>query len=119
MGQWTKHKNDGKMMTEKQKKVIFSIPENDKAKFKVQLQYDSLTQTQFFRGIMSAYLAKEQNFMNFIGGLKENLAVQSRSQRGKSERGLKEGRTISKKFALEDSEVENIFDMLEKEQPDL
>ena len=107
------------MMTEKQKKVIFSIPENDKAKFKVQLQYDSLTQTQFFRGVMSAYLVKEQNFMNFISGLKESLAAQSKLQRVKSERGLKEGQETSKKFALDDGEVENIFDILSKEHPDL
>ena len=106
-------------MTEKQKKVIFSIPENDKAKFKVQLQYDSLTQTQFFRGIMAAYLIKEQNFMNFVDGLKKELAVQSQAQRLKTERGLKESRTISKKFALDDGEVENIFDILAKEHPDL
>ena len=46
-------------MTEKVKKVIFSVAENDKAKFKVQLQYDSLTQIQFFKGVMAAYLAKE------------------------------------------------------------
>ena len=107
------------MMIEKQKKVIFSIPEANKAKFKVQLQYDSLTQTQFFGGIMSAYLKKEQNFMNFIGELKKELGTQSKPQRLKVERGLQEGREISKKFALEDGEVENIFDMLEKEHPDL
>ena len=107
------------MMAEKQKKVIFSIPEVDKAKFKVQLQYDSLTQTQFFRGIMDAYSKKEPHFMNFIGELKKELGVQSKSHRLKVERGLQEGRKISKKFALEDGEVENIFDILEKEHPDL
>ena len=106
-------------MTEKQKKVIFSIPENDKAKFKVQLQYDSLTQGQFFKGVMFAYSTKEQNFMNFINVLKENLAVQSRLQRTKATRQLKEGHITSKKFALDDGEVENIFDILAKEHPDL
>ena len=106
-------------MIEKQKKVIFSIPENDKVKFKVQLQYDTLTQTQFFRGILSAYLMKEPNFMNFINSLKEELATQSKTQRSKVDRGLKEGRETSKKFALDDGEVENIFDILEKEHPEL
>ena len=104
---------------EKQKKVIFSISENDKAKFKVQLQYDTLTQGQFLKGIIEAYLEKEENFMNFINELKIKLATQSIAQRKKAQRGLKDGRATDKKFALDDGEVENIFDILEKEHPDL
>jgi len=107
------------MMAEKEKKVIFTVAENDKAKFKVQLQYDSLTQAQFFRGVMKAYTAKDYNFMNFIATLKEQLKVQSRPQRKKVERNRKDAADTTKKFALEDDEVENIFDILEQEHPDL
>lgn len=106
-------------MTEKTKKVIFSIPENDKVKFKVQLQYDSLTQGQFFKGVMAAYLGKEENFMNFINELKKELSTQSIPQRNKAQKGLKEGRRTANKFALDDNELENIFDILEQEHPDL
>lgn len=106
-------------MTEKTKKVIFSIPENDKAKFKVQLQYDSLTQVQFFKGVMGAYLNKDESFMNFINELKGRLETQSQPQRKKATRGLAEGRETNKKFALDDNELENIFDILEQEHPDL
>jgi len=106
-------------MTEKTKKVIFSIPENDKVKFKVQLQYDSLTQGQFFKGVMAAYLEKEENFMNFINELKKKLATQSAPQRKKAQQGLKAGRSTTNKFALDDNELENIFDILEQEHPDL
>jgi len=106
-------------MTDKPKKIIFTIPENDKAKFKVQLQYDSLTQVQFFRGILKAYVEKDHNFMSFISTLKEQLKVQSRPQRKKVERNLKEATATIKKFALEDDEVEDIFDVLAREYPDL
>jgi hypothetical protein len=106
-------------MTEKTKKVIFSMSENDKAKFKVQLQYDSLTQAAFFRGVLSAYLNKDNTFMNFISELKSSLGSQSKPQIKKVKKNLQEASITSRQFALEDDEVENIFDILEKEHPDL
>jgi len=106
-------------MTEKTKKIIFAIPENDKAKFKVQLQYDSLTQADFFRGVLQAYLNKDNSFMHFISELKSTLGSQSKPQIKKVKKNLQESQTTSKQFALEDDEVENIFDILEKEHPDL
>ena len=106
-------------MTEKTKKIIFTIPENDKAKFKVQLQYDSLTQAAFFRGVLQAYLDKDNSFMHFISELKSTLSCQSKSQLKIVKKNIREGQNTSKQFALEDDEVENIFDILEKEHPDL
>ena len=106
-------------MTEKNKKVIFSLSENDKAKFKVQLQYDSLTQAQFLRGMIDGYLNKDSHFMNFIATLKGNLKTQSKVNLKKVEKNKKESGETIKKFALEDDEVENIFDILEREHPEL
>ena len=106
-------------MIEKKKKVIFSIPENDKAKFKVQLHYDSLSQRQFLEGIIKAYTEKDKDFMNFIATLKEKLQVQSKAQLSKVQRNRKDAQDTKDKFALEEDEVENIFDILEQEYPDL
>ena len=107
------------MEEKKTKKIIFTIPENDKAKFKVQLQYDSLTQAAFFRGVLNAYLNKDGSFMHFISELKSTLGCQSKPQLKNVKKNLQESQTTSKQFALEDDEVENIFDILEKEHPDL
>ena len=106
-------------MTEKTKKVIFTIPENTKAKLKVQLHYDSLTQSQFFRGILEGYENKDTDFMNFVSTLKAKLGVQSKPQLKKVVKNIKEGKQTSSRFALGDEEVENIFDILEEEHPDL
>jgi len=106
-------------VTEKTKKVIFTIPENIKAKLKVQLQYDSLTQSQFFRGILEGYENKDTDFMNFVSTLKAKLGVQSKPQLKKVVKNIKEGKQTSSRFALGDEEVENIFDILEEEHPDL
>ena len=106
-------------MEQKKKKVIFSIPETAKAKFKVQLQYDSLTQGQFLLGIIDAYTEKDPDFMNFIATLKGKLQSQSKPQLNKVQRNRKDERNTKTKFALGDDEVESIFDILEQEYPDL
>ena len=106
-------------MSDKTKKVIFSIPENNKARFKVQLQYDSLTQAQFFRGVLDGYEKKDIDFMKFIANLKNTLGVQSKPQIKKTAKNLDEARQTTRSFALEDDEVEGIFDMLEQEHPEL
>jgi predicted DNA-binding protein len=106
-------------MIEKTKKIIFTIPANDKAKFKVQLQYDSLTQAKFLRGMIEGYINRDEDFMNFIAKMKGDTKTQSKAQLKKVEKNLVEMKQTKGAFALEDDEVENIFDMLEQEHPDL
>jgi len=106
-------------MIEKTKKIIFTIPANDKAKFKVQLQYDSLTQAKFLRGMIEGYINRDEDFMNFIANMKGDTKVQSKAQLKKVEKNLVEMKQTKGAFALEDDEVENIFDMLEGEHPDI
>ena len=107
------------MTKEKTKKVIFIIPEQDKAKFKIQLQHDSLTQTQFLRGMITGYLNKDVDFMNFISNIKGELGTQSKPNIKKALKNITEAKNTSSRFALGDEEVEDIFDMLEKEHPEL
>jgi len=103
----------------KTKKVIFTIPEQDKAKFKIQLQYDSLTQAQFLRGMIDGYINRDEDFMCFVSKLKGENKSQSKLQLKKVEKNLKEMKQTQNSFALDDDEVENIFDMLEEEHPEL
>jgi predicted DNA-binding protein len=106
-------------MIEKTKKIIFTIPANDKAKFKVQLQYDSLTQAKFLRGMIEGYINRDEDFMNFIAKMKGDTKAQSKAQLKKVEKNLVEMKQTKNTFALEDDEVENIFDMLEGEHPNI
>ena len=106
-------------MESKNKKIIFTIPEQTKAKFKIQLQYDSLTQAQFLRSMIQGYINKDSDFMNFISTVKDKLGVQSKVNIKKSLKNISDAKETERKFALGDEEVDNIFDMLEKEHPDL
>ena len=106
-------------METKNKKIIFTVSERQKEDFKVRLQYDGLTQANFFRAVMSGYLDKNEDMMNFLNTFKENNGIHNKQQRKKVLKGIEETKQTKNLFALDDDEVENIFDILESEHPEL
>ena len=106
-------------MAEKKARVMFTISEREKADFKIQLQYDSLTQVKFFRSIIEGYIGKAPDLMLYINKFKKQNSIQNNDQRRKVLTNIKKSNETSSKFALGDEEVDNIFDILEREHPDL
>ena len=106
-------------MSEAKAKIMFSVSPRTKADFKLQLQYDSLTQVKFFSALMDGYISKDPDLMVYINKFKKQIGVQNTVQRSKITRNIKKATETKKKFALGDDEVDNIFDILEKEHPDL
>jgi len=106
-------------MTEKKTKIMFTVTERTKADFKLQLQYDSLTQVKFFRSLMEGYIYKDSDLMVYINKFKKQNSIQNITQRKRIMTNIKQASDTKNKFALGDDEVENIFDILEKEHPDL
>jgi hypothetical protein len=51
--------------------------------------------------------------------MKESSGLQSKKQSRIVEDAEEKGRENKRKFGLDDKEIENIFDILEKELPDL
>ena len=107
------------MISDKLKKVVFSVKENDKVQFKLQLHLDGLSQRQFFHHVIQSYIEKDEHLMRYIESLKLKLKSQSKVNIEKSKKNLSDIRTTKNKFALGEEEVENIFDILEQEHPDL
>jgi len=106
-------------MIERKTKIMFTVTERTKADFKLQLQYDSLTQVKFFRSLMEGYISKDSDLMIYINKFKKQNSVQNNAQRNRIMTNIKKASEVKNKFALGDDEVENIFDILEKEHPDL
>jgi hypothetical protein len=106
-------------MTNCNKKISFSITESEKVELKIQLQYDNFTQIGFFKAIIKGYLEKDKDLYTFINKFKKENRIQSKEQRNKIMKNIKEATEIKSKFALNDDEVENIFDILEQEHPEL
>ena len=86
---------------------------------KLRLHYDGLTQADFFRSLITGYLEKDENIMNFIIVVQESKNIHSKQKRAKSKKLEEEGESLMKKLGLGEEEIENIFDLLEEEYPNL
>jgi len=87
---------------------------------KIRIYYDGFkTQSDFFRACIVSYLEKDENFMKFLDSYKLNDSLQSKAQIRKSQRLRNTGAETMKKLGLSADEIENIFDLIEEEIPDL
>ena len=102
-----------------EKKILFTDTDKRHANLKLRLHYDGLTQADFFRSLITGYLEKDENIMNFIAGVQESKNIHSKQKRAKSKKLEEEGENLMKKLGLGEEEIENIFDLLEEEYPNL
>ena len=87
---------------------------------KIRMHYDSFkNQSEFFRACTIAYLEKNDKFMEFIDFYKEDQKLQSKANIRKSIKLREEGKDLMKKLGITKEDVENIFDLIEEEMPEL
>ena len=103
------------------KKVIFYDSDKRYADLKIRLQHDGISQAHFFRGIVTGYLMQDGDILAYVDKLKASKNIGKRSKKSiKQERELIiSGKEALGKLALGAEEIENIFDILEKQNPDL
>ncbi len=101
------------------KRIVFTDSDKRHADLKVRLDYDSLSQTEFFRSMVTGYIEKDPRIVEYLYEWREQNKKHSKKKRNKSERLLVKGEEIKSKFGLDESEIESIFDLLEEEHPDL
>lgn len=100
------------------KKIIFYDSDKRYADLKIRLEHDGLSQAKFFRGILTGYLSKDPDLLNFIDKLKEEANV-SKKRIKRDRKLIKDGEEKLDQFYLGSGEIEDIFDILEKENPNL
>ena len=87
---------------------------------KIRLYYDQIkTQSEFFRYCVESYLGSDPLFMAFLDAYKINNKVQSKARATKSIKLREKGEKLMEELALTQEEVQNIFDILEEELPEL
>ncbi len=106
-------------MSEVKKKIIFYDSEKNQADLKIRLKYDGLKQSEFFRAIVSGYLQKEEGILNYIYKYKEENQIQGQRKRQKSRSLIAKGKEVERQFGLSNEDIENIFDIIEDDHPDL
>jgi len=101
------------------KKVVFYDTDKRHADLKIRLQNDDMSQNDFFRALVTAYINGDSRVMDYLNEWRLENGKQSKSKVDISKKTMDEGRETQKKFALDEDTIENIFDILEKHRPDL
>lgn len=107
-------------LPETHSKLTFFLNSKLHENLKVRLYYDQIkTQSEFFRYCVESYLEQNPLFMEFLDDYKINKKVQSKGRTLKSRKLRESGNKLMEELALTDKEVQNIFDILEEELPEL
>jgi|TARA_R110002020_G_scaffold6878_12_gene29202 hypothetical protein len=101
-------------------KVTFFLDPKLHEDLKIRIYYDNFGNlSEFFRGCVVSYLEKNNQFMEFLDAYKIDEKLQSKAQVSKSARLRKKGASLMEKLGITEEEVENIFDLIEEEIPEL
>jgi hypothetical protein len=106
----------------KNKKIVFYDTINRHTELKIRLQYDSISQANFFRAVVTGYIKKDPDILNFVDKIKaskKNGAPASKKQIKEGRALIKKGTDTTSRLGLGEIEIEDIFDILEQANPDL
>ena len=101
------------------KKVIFDDTDIRHAQLKVRLEYDGLSQAEFFRSFITGYLEQDNSIMDFIKRYKEKNKKMSKRNMKYQDKDRQISDDLLGQFGIDDSELENIFDVIAKSNPEL
>lgn len=97
------------------KRIVFTENDHRHAQLVLKLKYLRITQSSFFRHIITGLINDDPRVLEYTN----EISYKSKAKKAKSKKLATEGEQRLKDFALSEGEVENIFDVLEKEFPDL
>ena len=109
----------------KEKRVVFTDTSIRHAELKIRLQHDGISQSDFFRAMITGYLEKDSQIINYMAIYKEKHGCQkkkknqNKKKRGRVVEDIEEGEHLLEKFGIKNDELEGIFDMIAEEYPDL
>ena len=101
--------------SEKRKKVMFYESEDRQAKLRLRCNFDGITQSEFFRMMVTGYIEGDELIFTFMDKYKEKYEIQGQQKRNKIKTIRKKASNITKKFSLDEGEIESIFDIIETE----
>ena len=101
------------------KKFTFYAKDKLHAKFKIRMQYHSLTQSEFLRACVQAVVEKDPMMEMFIDHYKEANNRHSKKQRDQIKKDSGKSQEILNDFGLGDGDIDNIFDIIAEEHPEI
>tara|TARA_B100000963_G_scaffold354321_1_gene370605 strand:- start:1408 stop:1734 length:327 start_codon:yes stop_codon:yes gene_type:complete len=101
------------------KKVIFDDTDVRHARLKIRLEYDGLSQAEFFRSLITGYLENDKSVMDYITRYKKDNKKLSKRNLKYQTKDTQVADDLLGQFGIGDEELENIFDVIAKNNPDL
>ena len=97
------------------KKIMFYDSSDRQTKLRIRCNFDGISQSQFFRMMVTGYIENDESIYNFLSECKKKYNIQGKQKRNKIDSIREKSGMVNKKFALENNEIENIFDIIETE----
>lgn len=97
------------------KRIVFTETDHRHAQLIIRLKHDGIKQSEFFRSIITAYLSGDERIQSYV----EECSSLSSARKTKSKKLRQTGKEQIKNYAFTDGEIENIFDLIEEEHPEL
>ena len=104
---------------EDRKKFMFYDTGKRQTDLKIRLRTDNLNQSMFFRMMITGYLERDENVIAFIEKFKRKNELEGRSFSGKTRKAAQQAKETRNKFGLDSADIENFFDIMEEEHPNL
>jgi len=97
------------------KRIVFTENDHRHAQLVLKLKHDGLKQSQFFRSLITAYLAGDDRIQSYV----DEVSSLSKERKTKSKKLRSDGQQKINDFGFTDGEIDNIFDLIEEEHPEL
>ena len=97
------------------KKIVFAENDHRHAQLILRLRHDALKQSHFFRALITGYLQQDERILSFI----EEIKGQSIKKKKKSRRLRKQGQQAYNDAGFSDEQIDDLFDLIAEEHPDL
>ncbi len=97
------------------KRIVFTDTDHRHAQFLLRLKHDDLSQSNFFRAILTGYIEQDERIQSYI----DEISTQSKKRKGASKKLRIAGRSKKESMGLSSEDVSDIFDLIAEEHPDL
>jgi len=97
------------------KRIVFTDTDHRHAQLHVRLKTDGMKQSQFFRSLITGYINQDERLVSFFDDIKD----QSIERKTKSNKLRKKGKEALNASGFSDTQLENIFDLIAEEYPEL
>ena len=84
------------------KKIMFYDSEDRQTRLKIRCHFDGITQSQFFRMMVTGYIENDEMIYTFLKECKEKYQIQGQQKRKKIDQIYKEGNKSKQIFQLEE-----------------